>query len=269
MKSFSLHQPKSTPEAVALFGAATDARFLAGGMTILPTMKMGLSTPSDVVDLSKIADLSFIRDQTDFLEMGAMTTHASVAKSAIVREKLPALAALAGAIGDPSVRNRGTLGGSVANNDPAADYPAAVLGLGATIVTDRRNISADEFFVGMFTTALMADELILSIRFPIPDKAGYAKFRAPASRYALVGVFVAQLGETVRVAVTGAGACVFRAAEFEQALTKRFDPMIPSQMAMSAEGLNSDIHADAEYRAHLIGVMTKRAVEAANIKRGG
>jgi carbon-monoxide dehydrogenase medium subunit len=263
MKSFTMHQPASLQDAVAIFGSSDDFKPLAGGMTLLPTMKQGLATPSAVIDLTRLADLAFIRENGATIEIGAMTTHATVAKSALVQKLIPALASLAGGIGDPAVRNRGTIGGSVANNDPAADYPAAVLGLGATIVTDRREIAADAFFTGMFSTALEADELITTLRFPIPLAAGYAKFRALASRYALVGVFVARFGETVRVAVTGAGPCVFRVSELELALSKQFDPETAAQARVSADGLNSDMHAEAAYRAHLIGVMARRAVQAA------
>ena len=263
MKPFAMHQPSSVPDALAIFRSSDDAKPLAGGMTLLPTMKQGLATPSLVIDLTGIADLAFIRESGATIEIGAMTTHAAVAKSALVKRLIPALAALAGGIGDPAVRNRGTIGGSVANNDPAADYPAAVLGLGATIVTDRRTIDADAFFTGMFSTALEPDELITAFRFPIPVAAGYAKFRALASRYALVGVFVARFGETVRVAVTGAAPCVFRVKELELALAKQFDPATAAQAHVSPDGLNADMHAEAAYRAHLIGVMAKRAVQAA------
>jgi carbon-monoxide dehydrogenase medium subunit len=263
MKPFAFHMPTSVSAAVALLANSDDPRYLAGGMTLLPTMKQGLATPEALVDLATLPSLAGITEIDGMIEIGAMTRHVAVATSDLVRTRIPALALLAGGIGDPAVRNRGTIGGSVANNDPAADYPAAVLGLGATIVTDRREIAADAFFVDMFTTALEPGEMITAIRFPVPEAAGYAKFRAPASRYALVGVFVAKFGGKVRVAVTGAAPSVFRQKALEAMLADRFDPSTPSQVTISPEGLNSDMHAEAAYRAHLIGVMAKRAVAAA------
>ncbi len=263
MKPFAFEQPTAVSDAVALTANGEDPRFLAGGMTLLPTMKQGLAAPEILVDLSKITGLSGIREIAGGIEIGAMTTHVTVATSELVAAKIPALAALAAGIGDPAVRNRGTMGGSVANNDPAADYPAAVLGLGATVVTDRREIAADDYFVGMFTTALDPGEMITAIRFPAPLAAGYAKFRSPASRYALVGVFVAKFADGVRVAVTGAGPSVFRVPAIEAALAKQFDGATAAGIGVSPEGLNSDMHAEADYRAHLISVMAKRAVETA------
>jgi aerobic carbon-monoxide dehydrogenase medium subunit len=222
------------------------------------------SAAANVVDLGAVSDLKGIERKGRTIVIGAMATHAEVANSTVVQEAIPGLAALAGNIGDPHVRNRGTIGGSVANNDPAADYPAACLAMGATIVTNRRKIAADEFFQGMFDTALEDGEIITKISFPMPGKAAYMKFPNPASRYALVGVCVAKRGAEVRVAVTGAGASgVFRWAEAEAALAKRFSSKSLDGMAAKAAGLNADIHADAEYRAHLIGVMARRAVDAA------
>ena len=262
MYAFTYLHPTHVSGAVVDL-ANEDAKALAGGMTLLPTMKQRLASPTALIDLGGLSELSGIRREGAAIVIGAMTRHADVATSDAVTSAIPALAKLAGGIGDPAVRNRGTIGGSVANNDPAADYPAAVLGLGATIVTDRRTIDADAFFTGMFSTALEPDELITAFRFPIPVAAGYAKFRALASRYALVGVFVARFGETVRVAVTGAAPCVFRVKELELALAKQFDPATAAQAHVSPDGLNADMHAEAAYRAHLIGVMAKRAVQAA------
>jgi carbon-monoxide dehydrogenase medium subunit len=263
MYPFTYHRPDSLAKAAAL-AADAEAKVLAGGMTLLPTMKQRLAAPAQIIDINGLVDLSGIHVAGGKVTIGAMTRHADVAASAEVRKAIPALADLAGWIGDPSVRHRGTIGGSVANNDPAADYPAACLALGATIVTNKREIAADDFFTGMFDTALEAGELITKIVFPVPQKAAYQKFRNPASRYAIVGVFVAKTAGGVRVAVTGAGENgVFRAASFEEALGKDFSAKAIEKVAASASGLNSDIHADAVYRAHLIGVMTRRAVEAA------
>jgi carbon-monoxide dehydrogenase medium subunit len=253
----------SLADAEALFAKHADAKYIAGGQTLIPTMKQRLATPAALIDLSRIAALSFVRRENSALVIGAGTTHADVAASSDVRAALPALAHLAGVIGDPAVRHKGTLGGSVANNDPAADYPAAVLGLGATVKTMRRTIAADEFFTGLFQTSLSDGELISEIAFPIPARAAYMKFPHPASRYALVGVFVAQFPNAVRVAVTGAGPGVFRVAEMEQALAKSFAPDSVARLTVSPEGLNSDLFGSAEYRAHLVTVMAKRAVTAA------
>jgi len=227
-------------------------------------MKQRLASPDHIVDLSQIDDLKNIEQKGRRIVIGAMATHASVASSALARDNIPALAALAGGIGDPAVRHRGTIGGSVANNDPAADYPAAVLALGATIHTNKRKIAADEFFAGLFTTALEEDEVITKITFPMPSRAAYQKFRSPASRYALVGVFVAKRGRDIRVTVTGAGSNgVFRWSAAEAALSKHFSVKSLEGLSISASGLNGDIHASPEYRAHLIAVMTARAVAAA------
>jgi len=264
MYAFNYHKAGSVAEAAALAAAHPEGKLLAGGMTLLPTMKQRLAAPSDIIDMSKLDDLRGISVKDGAVTIKAMTRHVTVATSAEVQKAIPALAALAGCIGDPAVRNRGTLGGSVANNDPAADYPAACLALGATIHTNKRAIHADDFFTGLFETALDEGEIITSISFPIPDKANYQKFRNPASRYAIVGVFVAKKGADVRVAVTGAGESgVFRQRDFEAALKANFSPAALDAVKQSPDGLNSDIHADAEYRAHLIGVMAKRAIAAA------
>jgi len=263
MRSFAYHQPGSVSEAAALLNASADSRPLAGGMTLLPTIKQRLAAPDALIDLSKVPDLAGVSEHGSGLTIGAMTRHADVAKSPLARARIPVLAALAADIGDPAVRNRGTLGGSVANNDPAADYPAAVLGLDATVVTNKREIAADKFFVGLFETALGLGEIVIAIHFPAPLAAGYAKFKAPASRYALVGVFVARMKDGVRVAVTGAGPGVFRVASMEEALAKRFDPTAIAAIRIDADGLNSDMHAEAAYRAHLVTIMAKRAVATA------
>jgi carbon-monoxide dehydrogenase medium subunit len=227
-------------------------------------MKQRLANPANLIDLSLVPELAGIALKGRSLEIGAMTRHADVASSAVVEANLPALGALAGKIGDPHVRHMGTIGGSVANNDPNADYPAAVLGTGATIITNKRKIAADAFFTGLFETALEADEIITRVSFPLVKKAAYVKFPNPASRYALVGVFVAKRGSEVRVAVTGAGAAgVFRLKAFEEALAKRFGAKSLEGLTVPAEGLSSDIHGSAEYRAHLIGVLARRAVAAA------
>jgi len=253
----------SPADAETLFANTADAKYLAGGQTLIPTMKQRLAAPAALIDVSRIAELSFIRHARSTLVIGAGTRHADVASSSHASMLIPALAVLAGLIGDPAVRHKGTLGGSVANNDPAADYPAAVLALNATVKTTRRSIPADEFFTGLFATALADGELITEIEFPVPLRAGYTKFPNPASRYALVGVFVAQFPDAVRVAVTGAAPCVFRAAEMETALSRTFTPESAAGVAIGPDGLNSDLFASAEYRAHLISVMTKRAVAAA------
>lgn len=263
MYNFSYHRAVSLADAEAALSNASDGTVMAGGQTLLPTLKQRLANPSDVIDISGIADLSGISVDGGTVTIGAMTRHAEVANSTEVRNAIPALASLADGIGDPQVRNCGTIGGSVANNDPAADYPAAVLGLGGTVNTNKRSIAADDFFTGMFDTALEDGEIITSVSFPVADKAAYAKFPNPASRYAMVGVFVAQTGGAVRVAVTGAGAGVFRQSDMEAALGGNFSAGALDGIAQSADGLNSDIHGSAEYRAHLVGVMAKRAVAAA------
>jgi len=261
MYNFNYHKPQSLADAAKL-GAAEEAKFLAGGMTLIPTLKQRLAKPSDLVDLAKIAELKGIKRDGNAVVIGAMTRHVEVATSDVVKA-IPALAHLAEGIGDPQVRNRGTIGGSIANNDPAADYPSAVLALGATVITNKRKIAADDFFKGMFETALAPDEIVTAVSFPIPEKSGYSKFPNPASRYAIVGVFVAKTGNGVRVAVTGAAPCVFRQKDMEAALAKSFTPDAVAAIKQTASGLNSDIHASAEYRAHLVTVMAKRAVAAA------
>jgi aerobic carbon-monoxide dehydrogenase medium subunit len=261
MYPFAYHKPATRDEALATARGHEDAKFLAGGMTLLPTMKQRLAAPPHLVDLNGLNDMRGIVVDAKTVVVGAMTRHVTVATSPDVAAAIPALAALAGMIGDPAVRNRGTIGGSVANNDPAADYPAACLALGATIQTDKRVFSAEDFFVGLFETALEEGEMIVKISFPIPAKAAYEKFRNPASRYAIVGVFVAQTANGARVVVTGAGSNgVFRAKHFEQALDKDFSAKALQDLTVDPAGLNTDIHADAEYRAHLIGVMARRAV---------
>jgi len=247
----------------ALLGGVDDSMPLAGGMTLLPTIKQRLAAPAALIDLSKIPQMSGISVAGDILTIGAMTRHVEVAESELVGSKIPLLASLAAGIGDPAVRNRGTIGGSVANNDPSADYPAAVLGLDAVIVTDRREISAEAFFRGLFETALDPGEIVTALRFPVPSAGGYAKFKSPASRYAVVGVCVAKNAGKVRVAVTGAGPGVFRVAAMEAALERAFTPDAIAAIKLGAENLSSDIHADAEYRAHLVTVMAKKAVMSA------
>lgn len=263
MYSFEYQKPTDVKSAVQAASASGEHKFIAGGMTLLPTLKLRLARPDSLVDLARVAELNGIRVEANRVEIGAMTCHADVAHSAELRRALPALASLAGGIGDPLVRNRGTIGGSIANNDPAADYPSAVLGLGGTVITDRREIAGDDFFTSMFSTALAAGELITRLRFPIPKRAAYVKFPNPASRYAMVGVFVAETAGGIRVAVTGAGACVFRVAAFEAALTKRFAPESLEGLTVPADGLNQDLHGSAEYRASLVSVIAKRAVAAA------
>lgn len=263
MYEFNYHRPSSLDDAKKILAGNDEAKLLAGGMTLLPTMKLRLASPSDLVDLGGIDELGGIRADGDTLRIGAMATHAEVAANEDVRQTIPALAELAAGIGDPQVRNRGTLGGSLANSDPAADYPAAVLGLGATVVTDRREIAADEFFQGMFETALEPGEIIAAVVFPRPERAAYAKFHNPASRYAVVGVFVAVTGGGVRVAVTGAGACAFREKAMEAALGKDFSAGALDGIRIDPSELNGDLHASPEYRAHLVGVMAKRAVSGA------
>jgi len=264
MYDFAYVRPKSLAEAeAALKKAGEDGKLLAGGQTLLPTLKQRLARPETMIDLASIAELKGVKVDGKTVVVGAMTPHDDVARSADVRKAIPALAHLAGHIGDPQVRNRGTIGGSIANSDPAADYPAAVLGLGATVVTNKRSIAADDFFKGIFTTALAADEIVKSVSFPVPEKAGYAKFDQPASRFALVGVFVAKTASGVRVAVTGAGPSVFRVKEMEDKLAASFTAQAIEGVKVSAKGLNSDIHGSAEYRAHLVNVMARRAIAAA------
>ncbi len=263
MSGFNYHKASDVADAAGK-SSSDDALPLAGGMTILPSIKLGLSNPSDLVDLAGIGDLKGISVDGDTVTVGAMTRHADVAGSADVQKAIPALAALAGGIGDAQVRNRGTIGGSIANNDPAADYPAACLGLGATIVTNNREIAADDFFKGLFETALDAGEIITAVKFPVPAKAAYEKFPNPASRYALVGVFVSDGPAGTRVAVTGAGANgVFRQGDMESALGGSFTADALEGISVSEGDMASDLHAASDYRAHLVGVIAKRAVAAA------
>ncbi|MCA0434024.1 MAG: xanthine dehydrogenase family protein subunit M [Proteobacteria bacterium] len=262
MENFDFHRPAKLADAVKL-AKTKESKLLSGGMTLLPTIKQGLAAPSALIDLGGLKN-SGVKVGAKSVVIAAGTVHAAVAADKGVKKAVPALSTLAGGIGDPQVRNRGTIGGSVANNDPAADYPSAVLALGATVHTNARKIAADKFFTGLFSTALKDGEIITGIEFPVPAKAGYAKFPNPASRYALVGVFVAQGKDgKVRVAVTGAGPGVFRVPEFEEALSKKFSADALNGVSVKAKGLNSDIHASAAYRAHLISVMAKRAVAAA------
>ncbi|MBI1181952.1 MAG: carbon monoxide dehydrogenase [Alphaproteobacteria bacterium] len=260
MYNFTYHRAGSVDAAAAKLAEGDDPKLLAGGMTLLPTMKQRLAMPSDLVDLNEIGELKGITVSGGTVTIGAMTRHAEVAASAEVRQAIPALAKLAGLIGDPSVRNRGTIGGSIANNDPSADYPAAVVGLGATVVTNKREIAGDDFFTGMFETALEDGEIVTAVRFPVPEKAAYCKFPNPASRYAVVGVMVAKTAGGVRVAVTGAGPCVFRQADMEKALSSNFSADALSGITQPADDLNDDIHASAAYRASLVAVGAKRAV---------
>ena len=264
MYAFTFNRPQTVRQAANLLAKDEEAKILAGGHSLLPTMKLRLAKPSQLVDLSKIEGLAVIEVSGRSLTIGAMTTHNDVNTSPVVQQAIPVLAKVAGMIGDPAVRHRGTIGGSLANNDPKADYPAAALGLGATIITNKRRIAADDFFKGLFETALEADEIITKVQFPKVNKAGYVKFPNPASRYALVGVFVSKRGSEIRVAVTGAGANgVFRVPAFEEALKKRFAPKSLEGMTIPVDGMASDIHGSAEYRAHLVGVLARRAVAAA------
>jgi carbon-monoxide dehydrogenase medium subunit len=263
MHAFEYHRPGSSKDALAL-GKKEEAKYLAGGQSLVQAMKLRLSSPSDLIDLGSLKELSFVKTTKDGVEIGAMTRHADVAHSKDVQKTIPSLAALAGIIGDRQVRHMGTIGGSLANNDPAADYPAAVLALGATITTNKRKIEADKFFKGLYETALEPGELITSVSFPAPKRGAYMKFKNPASRFAIVGVFVADFGGgKVRVGVTGAGPSAFRQADMEKALGAKFAPDAVANIKVKPDGLNNDLHASPEYRAHLITVMAKRAVEAA------
>lgn len=259
--SFDYERASDAKAAVAALTADADAKYLAGGQSLLPTMRLRLAQPTKLIDVTRIAALKEIRVDAATVTIGAAACHADVAEHAEVRRVLPTLAELAGDIGDRQVRARGTLGGSLANDDPAADYPAAVLALGAAIVTDRRRIAADDFFLGMYETALEPSELILAVEFPVPQKSAYEKFRNPASHFALVGVFVAQRADGVRVAVTGAAPSVFRATELETALTANFSSAAARGVTIAPDELNTDLHASSEYRAHLIPVLAARAVE--------
>ncbi|WP_119268533.1 FAD binding domain-containing protein [Taklimakanibacter deserti] len=263
MENFNYHRPTKPADAVKLMKKAKDGKFLSGGMTLLPTMKQGLAAPSDIIDLGGLNNVG-VTAAAAKVTVKAGTPHADVAADKGVKKAIPALAALASGIGDPHVRNRGTIGGSIANNDPAADYPSAVVGLNATVITSSRKVPGDKFFTGMFSTALKDDEIVTAVEFPVPKRAAYAKFPNPASRYAMVGVFVAELADgSVRVAVTGAGPKVFRVPEMEKALQAKFSADAIAGISVSAKGLNSDIHASPEYRAHLVNVLARRAVAAA------
>jgi carbon-monoxide dehydrogenase medium subunit len=262
MYEFDYLCPSSLAKAILILEAEDEAKLLAGGMTLIPTLKQRLAQPSILVDLAGIIELQGIREQNGVIVLGAMACHAEVASSPLVKSRIPALASLAEGIGDAHVRNRGTVGGSVSNADPAADYPAAVLGLNATIITSKREIAGDDFFTGLFETMLKPGEITVALHFPIPEAAAYVKFPNPASRYATVGVFVARIGGAVRVSVTGAGPSVFRVPEMEAALSRSFHPEAIKDATVSADGLNSDGHATSDYRAHLIGVMARRAVAA-------
>jgi carbon-monoxide dehydrogenase medium subunit len=263
MHAFSYHKPSSLGDALSLAAKHTDGKILAGGQSLVQAMKLRLSSPTDIIDLSGVKELSSIKVEGSSIAIGAMTRHADVESNADVKKMIPALARLAGGIGDRQVRHMGTIGGSIANNDPAACYPAAVLGLGATITTNKRKIAGDDFFKGLFETALEPGELITAVTFPSAKRAGYIKFKNPASRFALVGVFVAETSSGVRVAVTGAASCVFRATAIEKALSDKFDPAAVPADTVKADTLNSDLHGSAEYRAHLITVMARRAVTQA------
>ncbi|MDV6228060.1 xanthine dehydrogenase family protein subunit M [Nitratireductor aquimarinus] len=261
MNPFCYRRAESVEAAAAFLGEADEASLLAGGQTLLPTMKQGLAAPDMLVDLAGISALKKIRIEPDAIIVGAMCTHAQVAGAEAVRRHVPGLAALAGEIGDAQVRNRGTLGGSIANNDPAADYPAACAGLGATVLTDRREIGADAFFLGLFETALEEGEIITGVRFPLQRRSAYLKFRNPASRFAIVGVFVAGVPGSVRVAITGAGRDgVFRWSAAEEALNERFHPEALERLALPLDDMLDDIHASGEYRAHLAKVLAGDAV---------
>tara|TARA_B100000029_G_scaffold515533_1_gene623101 strand:+ start:460 stop:1245 length:786 start_codon:yes stop_codon:yes gene_type:complete len=260
MKNFNFKSVSNTKEAAKL--ATGRATFLAGGMTLIPAIKLRLAAYSDLINIKKIKSLSGIKISSKSLKIGSITTHSAVASSKEVGKSIPSLAILAEGIGDPQVRNRGTIGGSIANNDPAADYPSACLALNAIIHTSKRKIPADKFFKGMFETDLKKGELIESIEFEVPEKSAYAKFPNPASRYAIVGVYVAKLKKEVRVAITGAGNCVFRSKELEEALSSNFSSSVVDKVNISSNDLNSDIHASAEYRAHIIKVMTKKAISS-------
>ena len=257
------HRATSLAEAAALFNA--EARYISGGQTLIPTMKQRLAAPSDLIDIAGLPELRGITATADGVAIGAAMTHAEVSASDAVRKAIPALAALAGTIGDPAVRHMGTIGGSIANNDPAADYPAALVALGAKVHTDRRAVAAEDFFTGLFSTALEDGEIVVRVEFPAPAKAAYEKFRNPASRYAMAGVFVAVLKDSgIRVAVTGAGSNgVFRATGIEQALAASWSPAAVDAVTIDAGGMLSDIHGSAAYRANLVKVMAKRAIAAA------
>jgi len=263
MYEFTYSKASSLDDAASQFGTAEEGKYMSGGMTLLPTLKQRLARPSNVIDLAQVPDLAGIEVSGGIVSVKGMTRHAVVAASADVQGAIPALAKLAGGIGDPMVRNRGTIGGSIANNDPAADYPASIVGLGGTIHTNKREIGPDDFFLDLFETALEEGEIITKVTYPVPDRAGYMKFPNPASRYCIVGVMVSQKGSEIRVGVTGAGACAFRVPEMEAALASSFTPEAVADIKIPDGDLNGDIHASSEYRAHLVTVMAKRAVAEA------
>ena len=263
MYAFNYQNPKTVADAAAALAKGGDARLLAGGQSLIAAMKLRLSAPTELIDLGGIPELAGIKVEGSAISVGAMTRHAEVARSKDVQAKIPALASLAGGIGDRMVRNMGTIGGALAHNDPVADYPAGVLGLNATVTTNKRRIAADDFFKGMFETALQPGEIIVAVSFPVPRRAAYVKFKNPASRYAIVGVLAAETAGGVRVAVTGAASGVFRVAAMEKALAANWSPDALAGINVPAGNLNSDMHASAEYRAHLITVMARRAVAAA------
>jgi carbon-monoxide dehydrogenase medium subunit len=264
MYEFKYQRPTSIRQAANMLAKDPEAKLLAGGHSLLPVLKLRLAKPTQLLDIARIEGLNTIELKGRSIVIGALARHVEVANSQTVKDALPVLAELAGGIGDPAVRHRGTLGGSLAHNDPNADYPVAALGLGATIITNKRRIAADDYFKGMFETALAPDEIITKVSFPLAKKAAYQKFKHPASGFALVGVFVSKRGSDIRVAVTGAGAGgVFRVTSFEEALKKRFSPKSIEGMSVPADGMNSDIHGSAEYRAHLVGVLARRALAAA------
>jgi carbon-monoxide dehydrogenase medium subunit len=263
MHAFEYHRPSSTKDALGLAGKKPEGKFLAGGQSLVQAMKLRLSSPTDLIDLGSLKELTGIKVSGSSVEIGAMTRHADVAHSAEIKKVIPSLCAMASLIGDRQVRHMGTIGGSLANSDPAADYPAAVLALNATLVTNKRRIAGDQFFKGLYETALEPGELITSVVFQAPKRGAYTKFRNPASRFALVGVYVADFGGNVRVGVTGAGASAFRQSEMEKALSAKFAPESVANIKVKPDGLNNDLHASPEYRAHLITVMAKRAVEQA------
>lgn len=261
MHPFEYHRVASVSQASTLYRQHAQARYLAGGMSLLPAMKLRLNAPDALLDLQDIPELAGISFSADRVRIGAMTRHYVVAEDAELARRMPVLCQLAGGIGDVQVRHRGTIGGSIANADPASDYPAAVLGLGARLLTDRREIRGDDFFQGMFQTALEEGELLTALDFPLVPRAVYLKFANMASRFALVGLFMARLDTGVRIAVTGAGPCVFRLTSFEDALNARFAPSAVAGLRVPSHDLLGDVHASADYRAHLIGVLARRAVE--------
>jgi carbon-monoxide dehydrogenase medium subunit len=262
MRDFVYHRAKDLADAAAKLSAADDPKLISGGMTLLPTLKQRLAAPSDLIDLADVPGMRGITLADNELTIGAMTCHADVAASEVVAKAIPALSTLAGLIGDPAVRHRGTIGGSVANADPAADYPSAVLGFDAIVLTSQREIAGDDFFTGLFETALEPGEIIVAVRFKVPDRAAYQKFRHPASGYAVVGVMIACFGDKVRVAVTGAGPNVFRVPAMETALQARFSSDAIAGIKVDHTSLLGDIHCSAEYRAHLITVLARRAVDS-------